>query len=532
MASSPSYPNIGMRNTGGFQSCFGCDKHGSPPRIPQYDTRPEMKSTEDFLASEMNKLSAQERSKALDELHCVGEELKETPEMVRGSLEEFDRVLRERDEAIYNLAESQNRSYVEDPEFRLRFLRVNDHNANQSVNQMIGFLSCKETYFGREKVARDITLNDLDKEDVEVMLSGLYHIQDDTDRNGRLVVHLMKHTLERMNTNSVIRVVYFIYFNILSSMPSVQAKGFVFCYYDFSTPDRQVPLPSLDRVLKTMDFVKNIPVRRSAMHFCLKAFPGRLAATNLILESIFRNLQRSASTRARLHYGSDIELQYSLRSYGLKLETFPVDTAGNLRRDILNVWVDKYVGQYNRSKFASASQSTLSLSERDDSKEMMATGNDHAVDNWAILLSDVGSSLSAQQTEAQIVESSTTTHNAARSNSASATNGLIIEPSPNDVLLGRGRGSQRHPGNVRFREFLKVYQDDYNNAQRYKRVNTPTELTRILLQDGMRFLKKADGGWVESDFAEVEKKVKQVFRTRKKMMKKSDGTGNDFESMW
>ena len=120
----------------------------------------------------------------------------------------------------------------------------------------------------------------------------------------------------------------------------MQAKGFVFCYYDFSTPTRPVPLPPLDRVLKTMDFVTKVPVRRSAMHFCLKTAPGDLASKNIILETIFRSFHRSTRTRVRLHYGSDMELQYMLRSYGLKLETFPVDTSGNLRRDILIVWFD------------------------------------------------------------------------------------------------------------------------------------------------------------------------------------------------
>ena len=208
-SSSSSYHNIGIRNTGCFQQCFGCgEKHVSsvPVASPSahYDTRPEMKSTEDFLASEMSKLSVQERSKALDELHCVGEELKETPEMIQQCLEEFDRVLLGKNATIYNWAARQNRSYVEDADFRLRFLRANDHNVNQSVNQMIGFLSCKETYFGRDKVARDITLDDLDEEDVEVLLSGLYHIQDGTDRNGRMVVYLMKHKMGRFNTTSAV----------------------------------------------------------------------------------------------------------------------------------------------------------------------------------------------------------------------------------------------------------------------------------------------------------------------------------------
>eukprot|EP00526_Cylindrotheca_closterium_P023723 CAMPEP_0113640576 /NCGR_PEP_ID=MMETSP0017_2-20120614/21297_1 /TAXON_ID=2856 /ORGANISM="Cylindrotheca closterium" /LENGTH=191 /DNA_ID=CAMNT_0000551867 /DNA_START=464 /DNA_END=1035 /DNA_ORIENTATION=- /assembly_acc=CAM_ASM_000147 len=191
MASSLSYQNISIdSNRGCFQQClrFGQEQHASSIPFPSLNvqndtrTRPEMKSIEDFLASEMTKLSVQERSKVLDDLHCVGEELKETPEMIEESLAEFDQVLQERNEPIYHLATSQNRSYVEDPSFRLRFLRANLHDVHKSVNQMIGFLSRKEKYFGRDKVARDVTLDDLDEDDIELLLSGLYHIQDGTDR--------------------------------------------------------------------------------------------------------------------------------------------------------------------------------------------------------------------------------------------------------------------------------------------------------------------------------------------------------------
>ena len=48
-----------------------------------------MKETEEFLAAELKKLSVQERAKALDDVHCVGEELQQTPEMLQQSLAEF-----------------------------------------------------------------------------------------------------------------------------------------------------------------------------------------------------------------------------------------------------------------------------------------------------------------------------------------------------------------------------------------------------------------------------------------------------------
>ena len=153
------------------------------------DSKDEMKPLEDFLASEMTKLSVQDRSKALDDVHCVGDELDETSEMIEKSLAEFGEVLQRKNNSIYEMAANQNREYVENPVFRLKFLRANLHDVDKSVHQMLDFLRYKAKYFGNEKVARDITLDDLNAEDKKLMLSGLHHIQEGRDRRGRVVLY-------------------------------------------------------------------------------------------------------------------------------------------------------------------------------------------------------------------------------------------------------------------------------------------------------------------------------------------------------
>jgi hypothetical protein len=166
----------------------------------------EMKGTEDFLAAELNTLSLQERSKALDDVHCVGEELQENPEMIKQSLAAFDEEVKAERNPIYELAASQNRAYVEDPGFRLKFLRAKLHDVKQSVRQMMNFLQYKATYFGEDKLARDITLSDLNQDDIDLMLSGLFHVQDGRDRSGRVIIYMFTHMLGRCKTETLVRV--------------------------------------------------------------------------------------------------------------------------------------------------------------------------------------------------------------------------------------------------------------------------------------------------------------------------------------
>lgn len=167
--------------------------------------RDEMRQTEDFLAAEMNKLTVQERSEALDDVHCVGEELKETPEMIQQSILEFERAVQQEKTPIYEMAVQQNRSFVECPSFRLKFLRANMHNVGRAVRQMMTFLRCKSILFGKDKVARDITLNDLNEEDMELLLSGLFHIQESRDQTGRLIVWIFNNKLVQCKAETLVR---------------------------------------------------------------------------------------------------------------------------------------------------------------------------------------------------------------------------------------------------------------------------------------------------------------------------------------
>lgn len=241
-------------------------------------------------------------------------------------------------------------------------------------------------------------------------------------------------------------------------MKSVQSKGVVIVYYDMSRPGKVFTLPSWDRVLQCLDFITKVPVRRSAIHHCLKTGTGSLRNNNTLIEGVLRAFPQFERVRFRLHYGSDLEFQYLLQSYGIPRDSLPVDSDGNIRTDIQNAWLHKYC-QPNSS--------------------------------------DVISKISSSPVEE-----------------------TIVEPSSNDILLGRGRAIQNHAGNISFREFLKEYEEDYERAQKFTKKKISTKLTHHILDSGFRFLRRSKGGgWVESDVKESEKKVAQLFRTLRKTKK-------------
>ena len=49
----------------------------------------------------------------------------------------------------------------------------------------MNFLRYKALFFGNDKVARDITLEDLNAEDKKFLLAGAYHLQEGRDQKGQ-----------------------------------------------------------------------------------------------------------------------------------------------------------------------------------------------------------------------------------------------------------------------------------------------------------------------------------------------------------
>lgn len=178
----------------------------------------EMKQAEDLIASEMNKLSMKEISKALDDVHCVCEDLNEDDEMVERLLADFDERIKAQCNPTYELAASQDRTYVEDKAFRLKFLRANLYDVKRSIRNLMIFLQYKATYFGPDKVGRDIELSDLNQEDLDLLTSGLFHMHEES---GRIVLYMLSNLLCRIKESTMVSTFIVAIFNSTAFMGSL-----------------------------------------------------------------------------------------------------------------------------------------------------------------------------------------------------------------------------------------------------------------------------------------------------------------------
>jgi hypothetical protein len=97
-------------------------------------------------------------------------------------------------------------------------------------------------------------------------------------------------------------------------------------------------------------------------------------------------------------------------------------------------------------------------------------------------------------------------------------NGVDL-PGRNDVLLGRGRIFQDHPGSVKLRNIVSSFLEEFKLASKHSKTVITWKVMEAMKGQGGRFLKRnADGWWVEVSDEAAREKVGMSFRTAKKQM--------------
>jgi hypothetical protein len=105
--------------------------------------------------------------------------------------------------------------------------------------------------------------------------------------------------------------------------------------------------------------------------------------------------------------------------------------------------------------------------------------------------------------------------------SVSSSRVCILVPSRVDVVLGRGKPFQDHPGNLRLRFLVESLLPQYDEVPKFEKVTVAQQVIATLKKGGSRFLKQVDGVWVEMDDVTARKKICHNFRTlRAKVLNK------------
>jgi hypothetical protein len=147
-----------------------------------------MKEADSIIAKHMLELSHEDREKSYLDLHGVTNGIQETPSLIKQHAELLDVELSiMKGKNAYNRAASMDLNYVQNPAFRLKFLRGERFNAVAAANKIVKFFEVKEELFGVSKLVKDITQNDLEEQDLECLYKGYIQWLPMKDLAGRRV---------------------------------------------------------------------------------------------------------------------------------------------------------------------------------------------------------------------------------------------------------------------------------------------------------------------------------------------------------
>jgi hypothetical protein len=164
------------------------EKSGLPQdRFPE--TQQEVDKAEEILANELNELSLVEHEKILFDVHGIAQVHDEDPAFLEAKFAEFEAELRKiRNKSAYEYAKYLNASYVDDPAFRLMFLRSERFATKLAAKKLVRHFEVKRELFGNgEILAREVRLSDLTKDDMETLESGFMQILPTRDAAGRSI---------------------------------------------------------------------------------------------------------------------------------------------------------------------------------------------------------------------------------------------------------------------------------------------------------------------------------------------------------
>jgi len=354
---------------------------------------------------------------------------------------------------------------------------VNQFDVPKAVRQMLNVLLHKDEFFGSSTLDRELLLSDLKKEDINVLTAGMFHFQSETDRSGRYIVYCFnKVLLSGLTAEAMTRAAIYAA-ALFSALPDVDKKGLVAIYIDVGDVGQSMGTRNLGWFLKMMSLAKCVPVKYSSMHYCVNTSTSNAAMNKALIGTLVNAFPSYSRVRTRFHYGSLMELRYKLQSHGIPMQEFPIDSNGKIRQDM----IDKSCLKHYR---VDASQYIEETSvNRIRSAEITTCQN-------SIEVTTEGKKLADPKT---------------------------MEPKRLDILLGRGRRFQNHPGNVELRGMVEQWQIEYDSSQRVERRQMIKQIKKSCEDKDVRFLKQNKWkAWVLADSAEADEKIRQHFRSGRK----------------
>eukprot|EP00980_Cylindrotheca_fusiformis_P014666 scaffold3987_cov134-Cylindrotheca_fusiformis.AAC.16 len=425
--------------------CITVDMLGSISSSSSPD-QPSKERLDTIVAAAASQLNAEQTLSAQEDMYGVVRQVpeQEQPEKLRAMLQ----ILRARMGAVklkrgtaYEIAERIDRTYVDHEGFLLQFLRANKYDPEQAAKQIIRFFNVKLELFGREKLVKDITLDDLDDDDQHCLNNGSNQV---AQTEGRHIFVCLPGLRQFRRLNNELRARYYVLMSMLESKET-QLNGVTIITYEVgSCKDTTNGTGYIEHTR----LLQSLPIHVAAIHHCCDD-----PAQYLLQSASIRLLSTSQLARFQTHIGSAVQCTYKLATFGIpsgSLPLSPVDHQPNMDRHMK--WLR-----------------TRRVIESQKKKENPA--HPQFVETRL------------QPSVLQRQDASISTNNSSITNVRGVGN---IQPNGDDVLFGQEH--KAHPGNMKMHQLMDHLQDEYESADKQGKMKFSLIVVFSMKGTGSRFL--------------------------------------------
>lgn len=402
-----------------------------------------------ILVGEMNGLTVQEREKIYDEVHGVANIVEETSclvvEKLRALQEELSKIPK-RDRKAFDRACFLRPGLHNDRKSNLMFLRATRFDPVMAAGLMCRHYEHKLMLFGESRLPRRILVDDLNEAEQALFTTGPCMLLPSNDQVGRGVYLMVVSQFNLQDWMTTLRFAWYQIMSVLEENEKIQRRGVVQViafYGDLQSSTTQL----IDFLWRVANIVRDWPFRSCGFHFCYES-----AAVRTVLDLIHVVMGTELRLRQRCHFGTKLEAQRSLLSYGVKLPNCFTPGEGLLSRERLMVELE-----HRRKKEA-------------DMRRIIEK---------QLLVSDLSEC-----------------------------------PSKYDVLMGRGKPFIGWEGNVRLSKLIRDNTDRYmeNKINRVDKTMIAMKIVQIIQISGGRFIQRTECGWKTIDDKVAKAKVSQGLR--------------------
>uniref|UniRef100_A0A6U9Z194 CRAL-TRIO domain-containing protein n=2 Tax=Pseudo-nitzschia australis TaxID=44445 RepID=A0A6U9Z194_9STRA len=329
--------NASININGPWHAMFPSNMHGPPDR----------NLLDSMLAKEFLSFSFQDRNEINEEVHgVICRSPTETPKLITNSLEQLDfeldmmpineKKMYAMSQTIYGRKNSSEEggSYVNDSEFRLRFLRIGLFDARIAAQKLVSFLANICDLFGEYALKRPILLSDFTEEELHIFRMGNLQLLPFRDRSGRRIIAGVEGLAIQFDSNVRFKIMFYLCW-VAGLDLETQSKGVVVIIWPVADVAMNHIKNEEHMIQLQKERLKGSPIRTCAFHFCVPDTP-----LCYVLRTIFAlTLDKTKRCRLKFHIGHLMELRYLVKGYGIPVDHIPLTETGNVKTQNLRIWM-------------------------------------------------------------------------------------------------------------------------------------------------------------------------------------------------